>query len=129
MRDINKALLMGRLGHDPELKKTNDGLSVARLSLATSRRVAKKGVEGEWEEETQWHDLVTWGKLAENCSKHLKKGAPVFVQGSIRHRKYETKSGEPRVAHEVHVEEMSWLPNHQKTPISEDVTFEEVLGA
>jgi single-strand DNA-binding protein len=112
MKDVNKVILLGRLGKAPVLRTTQEGTTVARLAMATSRRIPKKdGVEGEWEEETQWHDLVVWGRLAGLCGEYLHKGSPLYVEGFLKHRKYENQKKETRYAHEVHVEEMSFLPS------------------
>lgn len=140
MKDVNKVILMGRLGKDPVVRMTNEGTSVVRMSLATSRRVptrepldetpngalgarleagvgqaqdgkSAKGLNGaEWIEETQWHNLVVWGKLAGICGQYLKKGAPIFVEGHLKYRKYENSKKETRYAHEIHVEQVSFLP-------------------
>lgn len=112
MKDVNKVILLGRLGKAPVLRTTQEGTTVARLAMATSRRIPKKdGVEGEWEEETQWHDLVVWGRLAGLCGEYLQKGSPLYVEGLLKHRKYENQKKETRYVHEVHVEEMSFLPS------------------
>jgi len=113
MKDLNKVFLLGRMGNDPEFRTTQSGLSFARFSLATARRVRENGSQqaGEqaWAEETQWHRVIAWGKLADAVQRMGKKGQTVLVEGSLRQRKYEAKDGKPQISFEVHAEEMSFL--------------------
>jgi single-strand DNA-binding protein len=113
MKDLNKVFLLGRLGVDPEFRTTQSGLSFARFSLATARRVRENGAQqaGEqaWTEETQWHRVIAWGKLADAVHRIGKKGQTVLVEGSLRQRKYESKEGKPQISFEVHAEELSFL--------------------
>lgn len=83
---MNKAILTGRLGRDPELKQTNGGLPVCNLALATEERVK---VGDGWEKKTEWHRVVVFGRQAEVCAEHLRKGSTVVIDGSIRTRSYE----------------------------------------
>lgn len=113
MKDMNKVFLLGRLGADPELRTTKNGLSVAKLSLATARRIRdvsapESGTEA-WKDETQWHRVVAWGKLAENVQRMGRKGMTVLVEGTIRSRRYEDREGKPQFSFEVHADEMSFL--------------------
>lgn len=111
MKDVNKIILIGRLGNDPVQRETKNGLAVVHFPLATSRRLAdadpKDGDQPK--EETQWHRVVVWGKQAEACKQYLDKGQAVFVEGSVRSRQYTNKDGTSRVAFEVHAENVSFL--------------------
>jgi single-strand DNA-binding protein len=113
MKDMNKVFLLGRLGGDPEIRSTRNGLSVARLSLATARRIrdvsAGEGAPDAWRDETQWHRIIAWGKLAENVQRLGKKGMTVLVEGTIRSRRYDDREGKPQFSFEVHADEMSFL--------------------
>lgn len=106
MKGINRTVLLGNLGADPIRRTTKNGNPVVHFPMATSRKV-KKGEEGV--EETQWHQIVAWGKLAETCEKYLSKGRKVYVEGSVRTRRYESKEGEPRVSYEVHAENVIFI--------------------
>jgi single-strand DNA-binding protein len=119
MKDVNKIILIGRLGRSPELRSTKNGLSVVHFPLATSHRVlaqdetaeidSAQGAPAGKKDETQWHRIVVWGKLAEICHQYLGKGQAVFVEGTVRTRKYTGKDGSERVAFEVHAENISFL--------------------
>ena len=85
---VNKAIIVGRLGADPELRFTPSGRAVANFNLATSS-VWKDKSSGERKEDTQWHKIVVWGPQAETCGKYLQKGREVFVEGEIRTRNYD----------------------------------------
>ena len=95
-RGINKVILVGNLGKDPELSYLPSGQSVAKFSLATSRRY--KGKDGEFKEETEWHNIVAWGKTGEICAQYLKKGGQAFVEGRIQSRTWEGKDGQKRTS-------------------------------
>ena len=111
MKDVNKVLLIGRLGNDPVRRETKNGLAVTNFSLATSRKIFAQnpGAEAVEREETQWHNVVVWGKQAETCKQYLAKGQAVFIDGMIRTRKYTNKDGGTRYAFEVHAENVSFL--------------------
>ncbi len=83
---VNKCLLVGRLGADPELRYTQDGKAICKFSLATSEYIKEKEV-------TQWHRVVVFGKTAERCGKHLRKGSQVFVEGAVHYGSYVNKEG------------------------------------
>lgn len=83
---INKVIIIGNLGRDPEMRSTKGGTSVCNISVATTRKY-KKGEE--WVEETTWHRIVVWGKTAENCGRYLEKGRQVYVEGRLQTSKYE----------------------------------------
>jgi len=98
-RGLNKVLLIGNLGKDPEMKYTPQGKPVATFSLAVSR--SWKGNDGEWKDETEWFRIVAWDKLAETCNEYLRKGSKVYVEGRLQTRKWEGQDGQPRESVEV----------------------------
>lgn len=107
MASVNKAILIGTLGRDPEIKYMPNGNAVASLSLATSERWKDKA-SGEQKEETTWHRIVAYGKLAEIMGQYLKKGANVYIEGRIKQRSYE-KDGEKRYVTEILADQMTML--------------------
>jgi len=114
MKDINKIILIGRLGADPILRETKTGAVVVHFPVATSRRVkstepAENEEEVKMTEETQWHRIVAWGRQGETCAQYLKKGQKVYVEGSILSRHYEAKDGTDRMSFEVIAETVSFL--------------------
>lgn len=106
--DINKVILVGRLGGDPVLRQTKNGIAVASFSMATSRRL-KSEPGAEPVEETQWHRVVAWGKQGQRCSEFLRKGSSVLVEGAVRTRKFSDSQGVARLAFEVHADQVSFL--------------------
>lgn len=103
MKDINKVILIGRLGVDPVLKVSKSGMPYAKFTIATNRILKDQPAI------TQWHKLVIWGKMAENCSRFLKKGQAAYVEGELRSNDYEDKDGIARTSFDVHVTEISFL--------------------
>lgn len=99
MSSLNKAMIIGRLGQDPDVRYTQSNTAVANLSIATSERY--KDNMGEWKENTEWHRVVAWGRLAEICQEYLKKGSQVYVEGPIQTRKWEDKDGQTRYTTEI----------------------------
>ncbi len=97
--NVNRVILVGRLGKDPELSYLPSGQSVAKFSMATSRRYKDK--TGEWKEETEWHNIVAWAKLGELCTQHLKKGRQAYLEGQIRSRNWEDREGNKRTSVEI----------------------------
>jgi single-strand DNA-binding protein len=96
---LNKVMLIGNLGKDPEVKYTQAQMAIANFSVATTER--KKNADGQWAEVTEWHNVVTFGKTAENCGQYLTKGKKVYVEGSIKTRKWQDKNGQDRWTTEV----------------------------
>ena len=94
MSGINKVILVGRLGKDPESKETKNGLG-ARFSVATSESYTSKAT-GQKVENTEWHNIVVWGKLAEIAAMYLKKGSMVYLEGKLETQKYQDKTGQDR---------------------------------
>jgi single-strand DNA-binding protein len=110
----NSVQLIGNLGKDPEVKVFDSGTKLASFSIATNDKY--KNAKGEKVEDTQWHNIVIWGELAEVAGKYLKKGSEVCVEGKLVHRSYETTAGEKRYITEVNVNDMVMLggPNKDK---------------
>jgi single-strand DNA-binding protein len=104
---INKAILVGRLGKDPEVRYTPEGMMVTSFSLATDEQ--RKDKSGERVKTTEWHRIVTFGKLAEICGKYLVKGKLVFVEGRIRTQSWEDKEGVKRYTTEIIASDMRML--------------------
>lgn len=108
MAGVNKVILIGNLGRDPELKFTQGGTAVCNLNLATTRAYFNKNTN-ERVEETEWHRVVVWGKDAENANKYLTKGRQVYVEGRLQTRKYEDKDGVTRYSTDVVAEVVQYL--------------------
>jgi len=96
---INRVILIGNLGADPEIRSFENGAKVARFSLATSENY--KNREGQWQERTEWHDVVAWRQLADRAEQTLKKGMQVYVEGKLTHRSWEDSNGNKRRTTEV----------------------------
>src|SRR6059036_1532447 len=104
---VNKALLIGNLGKDPEVRFTASGRAVARFPVATSE--VWNDAEGQRQERTEWHNVVVWGKQAETCGQYLAKGRQVYVEGSIRTRQYDDKEGNRRYITEIIAQRVQFL--------------------
>lgn len=104
---VNKVILIGRLGKDPELKYTPSGTPVAKFSLATDE--VYKDQSGEQQKRTEWHNIVAWRRLAEICGEYLTKGKQVYIEGSIRSRQWEDQSGNKRTGYDIVAREMKML--------------------
>jgi len=104
---VNKVILVGNLGKDPEIRYTNNQMSVCNFSLATGER--RKDASGNWTEHTEWHRVVTFGKTAENCSNYLKKGSQVFIDGRIQTNKWQDKEGKDRYTTEIIANNVQFL--------------------
>jgi single-strand DNA-binding protein len=113
---INKAILIGNLGADPEIRYTQSGTQVATFSLATTER--RKGQDGQMLENTEWHRVVAWGKLAEICGEYLNKGSKVYIEGKIQTRKWQDQSGNDRYTTEIVAREMKMLSPRGSTATS-----------
>lgn len=107
MASVNKVILMGNLGRDPEVRYLPSGDPVANITIATSSRYKSK--TGEMVEETEWHRVTFFGRLAEIASQYLKKGRPVYVEGRIKTRKYTDKDGVEKYATDIIASEMQLL--------------------
>jgi single-strand DNA-binding protein len=106
MASVNKVILIGNLGADPELRYTASGMAVAKFSLATKESWTK---DGNKEERTEWHRIVAWGKLGEICGEYLAKGKPVYIEGRIQTRSWEDKDGNKRYTTEIVAQNMQML--------------------
>jgi single-strand DNA-binding protein len=100
----NRVQLIGNLGMNPEVRTTESGRKMARMSIATHENY--KSASGEWVKETQWHNLIAWGKVADAAEKKLQKGLEVMVEGKLVHREYTDKTGVKRNITEVQVMDM-----------------------
>ncbi len=109
---VNKAILIGRLGKDPELRYTPSGRAVATFSLATSE--VYQNQEGQRQENTTWHNIVCWGKTAELAKEYLRKGREVYLEGRIANRSYDDKDGNKRYISEVVVQNLKFLGSRQQ---------------
>ena len=118
---INKVILVGTLGADPEVTTIANGTKMAKVSLATHERYKDKHTE-EWKENTHWHRLVFWDKLAETAGQWLKKGAQIYVEGSIKYGQYQAQDGTTRYTTDISVREMVFLGHRNKDGASSDFT-------
>lgn len=104
---VNKAILIGNLGRDPELRYTQSGTAVCTFTIATTERWTDRG--GERQEKTEWHRIVAWSALGENCSKFLSKGRQVYVEGRIQTREWEDRDGNTRYTTEINARDVQFL--------------------
>lgn len=116
-RGINKVILVGNLGQDPDTKYTAGGDAVTNISIATSE--AWKGRDGEKQESTEWHKVVFFGKLADIAAQYLVKGAKVFVEGKLKTESWEDKDGNKRSTVKIHAHEMQMLDGKKDSEQSE----------
>ena len=130
MAGVNKVILIGNLGKDPEVRYLDNGVAVANFSLATTESYKNK--EGERVSQTEWHNIVLWRGLAEIAEKFLKKGSAIYVEGKIRSRKWEDKEGNTRYTTEILVDNMTMLGKREGntaqssgTPNKEEIPQEE----
>jgi single-strand DNA-binding protein len=127
---VNKAMIIGRLGKDPETRYTANGKAVASFSVATSERWTK---DGEKQERTEWHNVVAFDKLAEIISQYVTKGSQIFIEGKIQTRKWQDKEGKDRYTTEIVASQMEMLGGKSATekpaapaddaPFDDDVPF------
>jgi single-strand DNA-binding protein len=108
---VNKVILIGNLGRDPETRYTADGAAITNITLATSRRY--KDASGQQQEETEWHRVAFFGRLAEIAGEYLKKGRPVYVEGRLRTRKWQDKEGQDRYTTEIVADNMQLLGSRE----------------
>lgn len=106
-RGVNKVILIGNLGRDPELRYTGNQTPVCNVSLATDESYTDR--DGNLVERTEWHRIVAWGKLAETCNQYLQKGSKVYVEGSLQTRQWEDRDGNTRYTTEVKARQMTFL--------------------
>jgi single-strand DNA-binding protein len=107
-RSVNKVILLGNLGKDPEVKYTPSGTPVAKFSLATNDRYKDK--DGNWQDRTEWHNVTAWARTAEIAGEYLKKGSKVYIEGSLRTHSWDDKtSGQKKYMTEVNVSDLVML--------------------
>ncbi len=112
MASVNKVILIGNLGRDPETRYTADGAAITNITIATSDRWKDKAT-GEMKEATEWHRIAFFGRLAEIAGEYLKKGRPVYVEGRLRTRKWQDKEGQDRYTTEVIADNMQMLGSRE----------------
>ena len=107
-KSVNKVILVGNLGKDPEVKYTPSGVPVAKFSLATNERYKDKG--GEWQDRTEWHNIVAWQRLAEIVGEYVKKGSKLYIEGRLQTSSWEDKqSGEKKYRTEIVAQDLVLL--------------------
>lgn len=111
---INKVILIGNLGADPEVRYTQNGKAVANFNVATSERW--KGQDGQMQEQTEWHRIVVWDKLAEICKEYLHKGSKVYLEGKIKTSKWQNKEGTDQYTTEIVANNVQFLTPKDKSP-------------
>jgi len=119
---LNKIMLIGNLGRDPDLQVTSDGTPYTRFSLAVNRTY--KAQTGEKKEETEWFQIVAWRQLAENCERYLHKGSKVYVEGRLTQRKYTDKNGIERTAVEVNATDVQFLDRKPSSKADEETSID-----
>ena len=119
MAGVNKVILVGNLGKDPEVRYLDSGVAVANFSLATTESYKNK--EGERVSQTEWHNIVLWRGLAEVAEKYLKKGSSVYVEGKIKNRKWEDKDGNTRYNTEILADNMTMLGSKPSPDSSQSI--------
>ena len=112
MASVNKVILVGNLGRDPETRYATSGAAICNITVATSRQWKDKA-SGEKKEETEWHRVVFYDRLAEIAGEYLKKGRPVYVEGRLKTRKWQDKEGQDRYTTEIIAEEMQLLGSRE----------------
>lgn len=106
-RGVNKVILVGRLGADPEVRYSANGTPIAQFNLATTERVPAS--DGNWEDRTEWHRIVVFGKTAENCGNYLSKGRLVYIEGRLQTRQWEDNQGQKRYTTEIVARDVQFL--------------------
>ena len=122
-RGLNKVMIIGHLGRDPEMRYTPSGRSVTTFSVAVSR--SWKSSNGEHRSETEWFKIVAWGKLAEICKEYLNKGQQVYIEGRLQTRRWEDKEGQQRTSVEVVANEMTMLSERRDKSQNNDNSIED----
>ncbi len=120
MSSLNKVMVIGRLGRDPEVKRLENGAIVAKFSVATSESYKDK--EDNWQEQTEWHEIVMWRFLAERAEKQLSKGKLVYIEGKLTHRKWEDSEGKKRSNTEVVAQSFRLLEKREQAAVNEKGT-------
>lgn len=113
MSGVNKVIVVGRLGSDPEVKTISSGQTVCRLSVATSENWTDR--EGQKQERTEWHRVVVWGRIAEVCGKHLSKGRQVYLEGRLQTRSWEDQQGQKKYTTEIVANTVQFLGSNDRS--------------
>jgi single-strand DNA-binding protein len=124
MANLNKVMIIGNVGTDPEMRYTPNGNPVTSFRIATSRFFTSS--EGERKQETEWFTVVTWNKLAESCNQYLTKGKRVYVEGRLRTHSWEGQDGQKRSRTEIVAERVLFLDRQTTAPLSEESKPEDV---
>ena len=123
-RSVNKVIILGRLGKDPVVRSTPSGAEVAQFSVATE--TSYKDKSGEWQKNTDWHDCVAWGKLADVVKQHTQKGSQIYLEGRLQTRSWDDKqSGQKRYKTEIIVGELCLLGEKRERPQSAESDYAE----
>lgn len=126
MSGVNKVIVLGRLGADPEVKNVSANQTVARLSVATSENWTDR--EGQKQERTEWHRVVVWGKLADLCGKYLTKGRQVYIEGRLQTRSWEDPQGQKKYTTEIVANTVQFLGGPNETARDTQTTSNENFG-
>jgi len=122
MSSVNKVILVGNVGKDPETRFSESGTAIANLTIATTNRFKNK--QGQTQEDTEWHRVVAYGKLAEIIEKYVQKGKPLYVEGRLQTRKWTDKQGVDRYTTEIVAEQMQMLGQKEsKKTDDDDIAF------
>ena len=125
MRDLNKVMVIGNLGKDPEMRFTASGTPVTSFSLAVNRSYSSP--DGERHQETEWFNIVAWNKLAETCNQHLGKGRRVYIEGRLQTRSWEGQDGQTRYRTEIIANDVIFL-DRRTAALSEGEEEDENVG-
>jgi len=126
MRGVNKVILIGNLGRDPEVRYIRDGTAVANLRLATSE--SWNDANGQKQERTEWHRIVAWGKLAEIAKEYMTKGRQIYVEGRLQTRSWDDREGNKRYTTEVRADQMLMLGTRSDAGASRESTGGDVAA-
>jgi single-strand DNA-binding protein len=124
MATLNKVMIIGNMGTDPEMRYTPNGNPVTSFSIATNRVFTTP--ENERKQETEWFTVITWNKLAETCNQHLGKGRQVYVEGRLRTRSWEGQDGQKRTRVEIVAERVLFLGRQATAPLPEESKLEKL---
>ncbi len=134
MAGVNKVILVGRLGRDPEVRYTPSGVAVANFSMATSEEWKDKD-SGEKKERTEWHRIVAWRRLGEICGEYLRKGSQIYIEGKLQTRDWEDRDGNKRYTTEIVAQSMQMLDSparegkaqseEERYPVEEPISIPE----
>ena len=114
---LNKVMLIGNVGRDPEMRYTQSGEPVTTFSLATNRRTQR---DGQWTDDTDWHNIVAWGKLAEQCNEYLNKGRKIYIEGRLQTRSFDNKEGIKQYRTEIVANTMLMLDQRPREGVDGD---------